>query len=268
MGDITVEFLGTRGSVSVEGLDYREYGGATACVVVHMGNQMIVLDAGSGFHGMEGYFPENQKEFALLFSHTHIDHLGGLLCEPIMFDSSYEVHIYGITRRSLTIQEQIDCLLQPPIWPIGQSSFTIKRTYHNVEDTFYIGDVLVKTAQANHPGGSTVYRLEYQGRSVVYMTDHEFSEETREAMEEIAQHATLLICDGQYTPAEYKVRNDFGHSNYEDTIAFARKVGCEQLAIFHHDPMHHDTKLNEMEHKVQEQMTNALLARKGGVIRL
>jgi ribonuclease BN (tRNA processing enzyme) len=36
----------------------------------------------------------------------------------------------------------------------------------------------------------------------------------------------------------------WGHSCISDTLAFARRVGAQRLALVHHDPMHEDDMLD------------------------
>ena len=53
--------------------------------------------------------------------------------------------------------------------------------------------------------------------------------------------------DAQYTPEEYEGRRGWGHSSYEDAVAYARVTGAKKLLMFHHDPTHDDDTLEEME---------------------
>ena len=46
--DFKVKFRGTRGSYPTAKANFLEFGGNTACVEVRCGNQLIILDAGTG----------------------------------------------------------------------------------------------------------------------------------------------------------------------------------------------------------------------------
>ena len=46
--DFIIKFRGTRGSFPVAKANFLEFGGNTACVEVHCGKQLIILDAGTG----------------------------------------------------------------------------------------------------------------------------------------------------------------------------------------------------------------------------
>jgi ribonuclease BN (tRNA processing enzyme) len=59
----------------------------------------------------------------------------------------------------------------------------------------------------------------------------------------LAEGATLLLHDGQYTKAEYDERVGWGHSSTEDVVTFARRTGARRLVLFHHDPLHSDEQL-------------------------
>ncbi|MBQ9632274.1 MAG: hypothetical protein IJV04_05085, partial [Lachnospiraceae bacterium] len=66
---MSVEFLGTRGSVPVFGQSFQIFGGATSCVRVLAGRQEIYLDAGSG---MVNVAPMRDTDIAILLTHPHI----------------------------------------------------------------------------------------------------------------------------------------------------------------------------------------------------
>ena len=63
---------------------------------------------------------------------------------------------------------------------------------------------------------------------------------------EIAENADLLFHDGQYTDEEYKSKIGWGHSSVNDAIAFGGECKVKKMAIFHHDPLNSDDRLEEI----------------------
>ena len=59
-------------------------------------------------------------------------------------------------------------------------------------------------------------------------------------------NADLLIADGQYTEEEYQAKVGWGHSSVSLLLKIAYQAQVKQLAIFHHDPQHSDTFLDEL----------------------
>ncbi len=76
--DLTVRFLGVRGSIPVTGPD-AQAGGNTACLEVCAGDTRIILDAGSGLRilGNERML-HGPRHSTILLSHLHWDHICGL----------------------------------------------------------------------------------------------------------------------------------------------------------------------------------------------
>ena len=68
--------------------------------------------------------------------------------------------------------------------------------------------------------------------------------------------ADLLIADGQYTSEEYAQKVGWGHTSIPALLNVAHKAGVKQTAVYHHDPMHTDSMLDELSarflHKFQD----------------
>lgn len=77
-----VTILGTRGSVPVSGPEFVKYGGATTCVVVTLGGQSVVLDAGTGILKLPRAVSPETECLPLIITHSHVDHMLGLPCVP------------------------------------------------------------------------------------------------------------------------------------------------------------------------------------------
>jgi hypothetical protein len=69
----------------------------------------------------------------------------------------------------------------------------------------------------------------------------------------LAEDASLLIHDCQYSDEEYPGHLGWGHSGLSDALTLGRRAGAEQIALFHHDPLHDDAQLDGLEAQAQEQ---------------
>jgi len=119
-----------------------------------------------------------------------------------------------------------------------------------------------------HPReGVHVYRIEWQGKSLVYATDTESYVGGDTRLIRFAQRADLLIHDAQYTSKEYgggkTPTQGWGHSTPEMAARIAQMAGVGQLVLFHHDPTHGDEVLAEMQASARAIFSNSLLAREG-----
>ncbi|MBR6257681.1 MAG: MBL fold metallo-hydrolase [Lachnospiraceae bacterium] len=257
-----ITILGVRGSIPTSGEGFLEYGGATACCLVEAGDQAIYLDAGSGLlHSPD----TGDRKVSLLITHTHMDHILGLPLSPLLL-SHRRIDLYAKTRDGLDARQQLERLMSPPLWPVGVDIYPSDVVFHDIGKGIQLGNVYVDTMESNHPGGSTIFKLEHEGKSLVYATDYEHSEDKQAELAEFAKDTDLLLYDAQYTDEEYERMKGFGHSTVFEGMKLFEKSGAKRILFVHHDPRHNDDKLKEMEAGLKD--TRAGFAREGMVLEL
>lgn len=121
--------------------------------------------------------------------------------------------------------------------------------------------VVVKTNKHKHPGGAYGYRIELDGKVMVFCTDIEHRNSIDKKVVKFAEGADLLIHDAQFTDEELKKKRGWGHSSYSQAIEVAERANVKMLALTHHDPDHDDAFLRKMEKKCQQKFKNSFLAR-------
>jgi ribonuclease BN (tRNA processing enzyme) len=132
---------------------------------------------------------------------------------------------------------------------------------------------MVSAIEANHPGGSLAYRVDFKGRSVVYATDTEHGTERDLQLEEFSRGADLLIYDAMYTEDEYLGRTGspkvgWGHSTWQHGVKLAEAAKVGSLCLFHHEPIRTDDALDALLRTVRKQRKATIAAREGMTIRL
>ena len=131
----------------------------------------------------------------------------------------------------------------------------------------------ITAAPGNHPNGVWAYRVEHEGRSIVYATDTEHYAEVDPKLAKLAQGADILIYDSQYTPEEYTGKAGrggpkvgWGHSTFDEAARLARAAGVKKLVLYHHDPMQNDADVADKERRARELYANCEAAREGLVL--
>jgi ribonuclease BN (tRNA processing enzyme) len=119
-----------------------------------------------------------------------------------------------------------------------------------------------------HPrNGVMLYRLQHNGKSVVYATDVEQREGGSPELIEFIRGADLLIHDAQYLQEEYfstsRPRKGWGHSTLEMAVAVAEKARVKRLVLFHHEPTHNDRTIRQIESRGQRLFRSTIAAREG-----
>ncbi|MBR7090771.1 MAG: MBL fold metallo-hydrolase [Lachnospiraceae bacterium] len=256
-----VTILGARGSIPTEGKDMIEFGGGTSCVLVENGDQAIYLDAGTGMICTPDI---GDKHISVLLTHPHLDHILGFPFFPYISQKERKIDIYAGKCGELGAFEQLEALYKNPFWPCGLKDYPSDVEFHDIAFPMCIGAFTVTGIPSVHPGGSLVYRLEADGRSVVYATDYEYEEDKAGELTDFSRDCDLLLFDAQYTDEEFEARKGFGHSTVAQGMLIKEKSGAKNIRFVHHDPRHTDEFLREMERPIKS--ATAAFARKDEVI--
>ena len=224
-------------------------GGNTPCVEIQDGNTEIILDAGTGIRVL-GKNPSNitSNHFHLFFSHFHWDHIQGL---PF-FDQAYNPNtIFDIYSAKENTEELLREQMKHPYYPVGFDSLTKNMTFHNVKQgqAFKVDSFKVNCCNMSHPGISTCYAFEKDGKKVVYATDVELKTKDFASNPECAavfKDADIIILDSQYTVEEAYRKANWGHSAFCYAVDFAVHWNIKKIYLFHHEPTYDDKKLDSI----------------------
>ena len=257
--------LGSRGSMACSDARLLKYGGATSAFLLQMGGKNILFDAGTGLlRSTELLQEENQMH--VLIGHVHMDHIMGLAFWRPLFMKEKEVHIYSEVRDGMGIREQLDNFMRPPYWPVGIFLFQGVKGYHDIAvgEPFSIGDgVTVSTMRSNHPNTGTIFRVDWEGRSVVYALDYEHSEASSKELAVFAKDCDLMIYDSTYAPEVYPQKVGWGHSTWEEALKLKEAAGVKTMLLAHHEIDNTDEILDSLQEKLTGLDKNVILAKEG-----
>ncbi|HEY4175311.1 MAG TPA: MBL fold metallo-hydrolase [Kofleriaceae bacterium] len=267
--DLSVRFLGVRGSIATPGAD-KTAGGNTACVEVTAGDTRIILDAGTGLRTLgDERMKGGPRHSTILLSHLHWDHVAGLPFFTPIYVPGHCVEIASGPNGVMPLDQAIRNLFVAPFFPVdyAQISDQVSTRELRANDKFTIGDITVTMAKLNHPDPVYGYRLEAFGQSIVYATDTEHFSCVDPTLKKLAAGADILIYDSQYTPDEYPTKVGWGHSTWLAGAELARAAGVPQLVLFHHDPNRTDEQLAVLEAAAAAELPGTVAAREGMVLR-
>jgi len=259
---IVVKFWGVRGSIPTPGASTVKYGGNTSCVEVRIkpddGSQeeLVIIDAGSGIRLLGNMLLQEMPIKAkVLFSHVHWDHIQGFPFFRPGFMRENEFQLYGMKYRheSGYVRSILASTLKGqqefPNFPVGLDSMGAVMQFKDIE----VGEVLktklsdISNTDLVHPGGALAFRIEEQqtGKAIVYCSDTEHLNGVNDKISTLSENSQLLIYDSQYTPHEYDNHKGWGHSTWEEGVRLAQDLNIPRLVLFHHDPQHSDSFLEE-----------------------
>ena len=231
-------------------------GGETTCVQVEEADTILILDLGSGARNlgleMEARKKQGQlktKDFYVLLTHTHWDHIQGLPLFQPAFDPEVTLHFYSCLENCeerLIRQQHLDHS------HISFEDLPCKKAFHYVEPggRFEIGPFQISTQSLIHPGGSTSYKIEQGPRSFIFATDTEFyGPDLFNLIQEYHAFfnlADLMIMDAQYSLAEAEQKKGWGHTAMTIAVDCSIHWKIKQLVLTHHEPAHTDDVIHEL----------------------
>ena len=271
-----VRFWGVRGSIPTPGPDTVRYGGDTTCIEVRAGNELIIIDAGSGIrrlglHLMKAAHGQPLR-IHLLMTHTHWDHIQGFPFFIPAFCPNNTLFIYGCGSVNKTTEQILAGQMQCEYFPVTMKQMLAEKRFIRIsEQPFTIGEVNVQPMYTNHPEKALAFRLEYRDSVVVFTGDHEpydlvlskaaetycvegkpcvpgtptFIDSLDDKLARFASGADALIFDAAYTYESYKAgKRGYGHSYPEYAVKIAAKAGVKQLILTHYDPLETDDDID------------------------
>ena len=248
-------FFGVRGSTPCFCTENARYGGNTACVALESpGREPILLDLGTGLrplgHRIEKWGGEPFRGSALV-SHLHWDHVQGLPFFVPILELGARLDIYGPRPEGAsTLAAAFDVFMRPPYFPVRSDELPGEITFHDLGDEdLAIGDAKVRSRSIPHVGLTNGYRVELDGFSVAYVSDHQEPDDPDSvdaSVIDLCEGVDLLIHDAQFTPDELQERSDWGHCTVGYAVEVAARAGVGTLALFHHDPAHDDEMLDRL----------------------
>jgi phosphoribosyl 1,2-cyclic phosphodiesterase len=268
----SVRFWGVRGSIACAGESHHRYGGNTSCLEVRCGPHLLIFDAGTGLRRLGDSLANKDGIQANIFlTHTHLDHIVGLPFFQPLYNSKSNIQIWaGHLKPDLTLDETLSKFMMAPLFPVPPTIFSGKVSFHdfNAGETLKPADgVRLVTARLNHPNGATGYRIEYDGRSICYVTDTEHVEgKPDKTVLGLIKNADIVIYDSTYTDAEFPKYKTWGHSTWQEGARLCDQAGAKRLVIFHHDPGHDDTFMDQVAREAEAARPGTLVAREDLVL--
>jgi phosphoribosyl 1,2-cyclic phosphodiesterase len=266
MMPMTVRFWGVRGSIPTPGPDTVEFGGNTSCVQVECGDQVLVLDAGTGLRALGGHLLSLRKPVraSIFFSHVHWDHIQGLPFFGPLYVPGTQLDLYG-SPEGRTLPQALTTQMGGPLFPVRLADVAARLRFHRApaHRPVRVGEASIRGSWLNHPNGVLGYRIDCNGASVVYATDTEHTDRVDENLVDLARGADLLIYDAMFTDEEFQGHPGWGHSTWSAGVRVARAAEVGKLVLFHHDPGHSDTVVRAIEQQAATALPGTIAAREG-----
>ena len=278
-----VKFWGARGTMASTSEDTNRYGGNTACVEVNCGEETLIFDAGSGLRllgdDLMKRFSKSdkkgvkRKKLHMFFTHCHYDHISGFPFFAPFFDKKSKIDIWsGHLEGENKTERMILNYMRPPFFPVGPEVFLAKLQYRDFEPLDKLTPVRgirISTLSLDHHDECIGYRVDFDGRSICYITDttHTLGKPDTRIIEFI-RDTDLMIYDGTYTDKEFPLFANFGHSTWEEGLRLAMAANAKRYCIFHHRPSRSDDALDRIDKEAKAIFSKSCAAYEGLTIKV
>lgn len=228
------------------------FGGNSSCVQVDVGGpDYLLCDLGSGVRefslaAIAKHGPRAPQTYHILMSHVHWDHIMGFPFFIPCFIPGNRVVIYSCHDK---VEQAIRGQNHAPCFPVEFTALAAKIEFVKLEtDKGYdIAGARVTGTRQMHGNDSYGYRIEKDGKTVVYTTDSEHKPEDKAEMLRAAdffKDADLVIFDAMYSLADsVSMKEDWGHSSNVMGVELCQMAGARKLCLFHHEPVYDDVRL-------------------------
>ena len=228
------------------------FGGNSSCVQVDLGGpDYLLCDLGSGARefslaaiGRHG--PRNPQTYHVLLSHVHWDHIMGFPFFVPAYIPGNKIRIYSCHPHA---ESGIRNQNSGPCFPVEFSKLGATIEFIPLEEgqTYEIAGAKVTGKRHHHGNEAFGYRIEKDGKSVVYTTDSEHRPEDVPRMRsfvEFFRDADLVIFDAMYSLADaMSVKEDWGHSSNVVGVELCQMANAKHLCLFHHEPVFDDHQI-------------------------
>jgi len=265
--DFFCHFWGVRGTRACPGPDTLRFGGNTSCVEVRCGEHRLIFDAGTGICPLgEQLAAVGPVSADIFLSHMHYDHIIGLPLFQPAYDPDNHFRIWA-ARQEDDIKTVLARFMGAPYFPVPFDTLSSNLSFVD----FTAGETLtpspgihVTTAPLNHTNGATGYRVQFNGKSICYVTDNEHGEASHERqLLELIRDADLLIYDSTYTEEEYPSYKGWGHSTWQEGVRLCEAANVAVFVAYHHAPQHDDDFMTALALQLEARRPGSVVAREG-----
>jgi phosphoribosyl 1,2-cyclic phosphodiesterase len=274
-----VRFWGVRGSTPTPQSENLRYGGNTSCVEVRVNGHIYIFDCGTGFRNLgkqlaleqcaqraQNGHQEHPISAHVFLSHFHWDHIQGIPFFAPLYGDRNNSFVFHSSNQTRGLQTALEEQMADPYFPVKMDEMAARRKFSNIDEGRIAFDHCTVDAKwLNHPQGCLGFRMEAEGKVLVYATDNEpghtiFDKNVRK----LAEGADVLIYDAQYLPDEYAARKQgWGHSHWREAVNIVMESGVKELILFHHDPDHTDTCIDSVVTQAREYYPKVRAAAEG-----
>ena len=230
------------------------FGGNSSCVQIETGSpEYLLCDLGSGARAFAVQAMTRHagapQTYNVVMSHLHWDHIMGFPFFTPAYIPGNTVRIHGCHAE---LEQAFRAQNRAPSFPVDFSMMRANIEFVTLEPDkpHTIAGFTVTPTKQHHGGDSYGYRLQKDGKTVIYTTDSEHKLDATVEIErfvEFFRDADLVIFDAMYSLAEtMSIKEDWGHSSNVVGLELCQLAHARHLVLFHHEPVFDDHRIHQI----------------------
>ncbi|MBI4461555.1 MAG: MBL fold metallo-hydrolase [Acidobacteria bacterium] len=270
-----IRFWGVRGSTPTPQRENAGIGGNTPCLELRTSSgQLFIFDCGTGFRllgrALEQEYGKRRLQARIFLTHFHWDHIQGIPFFNPLYNPRNQFLFHSYRLQDQSLRRALEGQMSGPYFPVDMREMGAERHFFEIgEERVRYDDLTVTSKRLNHPQGCLGYRIESNGKVIVYATDNEPGDRAGDRkVRELADGADILIYDAQFLPEEMKRRRTWGHSHWKEGVRIAKECKARKLVLFHHDPDRSDPQVRRLVKRARDHFDDALAAYEGLTLKL
>lgn len=138
----------------------------------------LIIDCGTGLrdlgHELSREFSGRPIEGHIFVGHTHWDHIQGFPFFVPLYNPANRFSVYSVRGAHGSLRNIFSDSMALDYFPVPLSSLACDLNFVELRETVDVGVARVAFHHLNHPGICIGFKVETQGKKIVYMSDHEF----------------------------------------------------------------------------------------------
>ncbi|MFQ5817033.1 MAG: MBL fold metallo-hydrolase [Terriglobia bacterium] len=270
-----LRFWGVRGSTPTPQRENADFGGNTPCLELRTAKgNLFIFDCGTGFRmlgrALQREYGKRGIHARIFLTHYHWDHIQGIPFFTPLYHARNRFLFHSYRFEDQSLQRALEGQMTDPYFPVDMTSMGAQRHFFEIgEERMQYDDLTLISKRLHHPQGCLGYRIECDGKVVVYATDNEPGNPAGDRkVRELADGADVLIYDAQFLPEEMRHHRRWGHSTWKEGVRIAKECKVGQLILFHHDPDRSDPQVRRLLRRTQHHFDHVIAAREGLTLKL
>ncbi|MFQ5957858.1 MAG: MBL fold metallo-hydrolase [Alphaproteobacteria bacterium] len=255
-----VRFWGVRGGLPCPGPGTIGYGGNTPCVEMRAGDLTLIFDAGTGIRPLGNALDKEAPVAAdIFFSHTSFERISGIPFFTAGYNPKNSFRLWaGHLPPGQSVRDVLTGLMTDPVFPVPIDVMGAKLEFRDFRagETLEPGPKLrVRSAALNRSVPVTGYRVEWDGKSVCYVSDLMPAPDGDEA-------AAVALAD-KADVAIVSTVSDGADDAWRQGARLCDAAKVKTYVVFHHPPESDDGAMDAIAAEAEALRPGTIVAREG-----